>query len=226
MTDDFKIKYPKRTAKRGGKNRTNQKDLQKKYAKELRVLGIHKPVQATSAKDLATMKQLQAALKNTWGQVVAEANNYRLFSAKQLEFFRRYAIYGRKNLAKAARAAGYDTENPVVLLQIAHNNLKQPFAEELIRAFEMEEKAKMGLLVEDVASWFESIATKAMEVGDFTNANRAMENYGKYLGMFVDRKEITHKNVYNKAELDARIAELQAVISEERDGIKSRLSIN
>lgn len=84
----------------------------------------------------------------------------------------------------------------------------------------------MGLRVEEVAAWFENIARVAMEAGDFTNANRAMENYGKYLGMFVDRKEITHTTVHSKAELDARIAELQAVLNENRTEIERKLTIN
>lgn len=213
-------------AKRRGKNRTNQKDLGRKYSRELKKLGIHKPARASSAKDLATMRKLQSMLKLTWAQVIETADNYKRLSEKQIEFFRRFAIYGRKNKIKAVYAAGYQFKYQHHAYLTAQQNLKHPHAEDLIRAFELEEKAKMGLLVEDVAAWFENIATKAMEAGDFTNANRAMENYGKYLGMFVERKEITHKNVYNKSELDARIAELQAVISEERDNIKAKLSIN
>lgn len=84
----------------------------------------------------------------------------------------------------------------------------------------------MGLRVEDVATYFAKIADTAMEQGDFTNANRAMENYGKFLGMFVERKEVTHKTVHNKAELDARIRELQMVISEEQETIAKKLAIN
>lgn len=224
--DDIKIDYPKRPAKRRGKNRTNQKDLGKKYARQLRELGVHKPARASSARDVKTMTKLKEMLKHTWSQVIEEADNYKRLSERQLEFFRRYAIFGRRNMLKAARAAGYENKDIPTLYRTAKHNLTHPHAEDLLRAFELEEKAKMGLLVEDVAAWFENIATKAMEAGDFTNANRAMENYGKYLGMFIDRKEITHTQVTSKSELDARIAELQRVISEERDSIRSKLSIN
>lgn len=224
--EEIKIKYPKRPAKRGGKNRTNQKDLGKKYAKQLRELGVHKPARASSARDVKTMTKLKEMLKHTWSQVIEDANNYKRLSEKQLEFFRRYAIFGRRNMLKAARAAGYERSDLSNLYRTAKHNLAHPHAEELLRAFELEEKAKMGLLVEDVAAWFENIATKAMEAGDFTNANRAMESYAKYLGMFVEKKEIVHTNIYNKSDLDARIAELQAVISEERQAIREKISIN
>lgn len=224
--DDIKVNYPKRPAKRRGKNRTNQKDLGKKYAKELRKLGVHKPARAASARDVRIMKTLKDMLKNTWSQVIEEADNYKRLSEKQLEFFRRYAIFGRRNKIKAMVAAGYKLSRVSDLYKAAQRNLAHPHAEELLRAFELEEKAKMGLLVEDVAAWFENIATKAMEAGDFTNANRAMESYAKYLGMFTERKEITHRTVHSAAELDARIAELHKVLAEEKNEITKKLTIN
>ena len=226
VVPNMKARNANKSKNAAGKRRLNQKELGTKYSLELKKMGIHKPSSITSAKDLATMRKLQSMLKHTWAQVIENANDYKRMSERQLEFYRRYAIYGRKNKIKAIYAAGYQFKHPHHAYDAAQNNLKHPHAEDLIRAFELEEKAKMGLMVEDVANWFETIATKAMEAGDFTNANRAMESYGKYLGMFVERKEVTHKNVYSKGELDARIAELQTVISEERDSIKNRLSIN
>jgi hypothetical protein len=127
---------------------------------------------------------------------------------------------------KAVKAAGYTYTDERNIQRKAKELLRHPHAEELIAAFELEEKAKMGLLVEDVANWWERIANKAMELGDLTNANRAMESYAKYLQMFVEKREITHRVISSKSELDARIAELQAVISEERDNIRNNISIN
>ncbi len=229
MTDEPEVPEPpprKSPHKRGGKNKPGQQQRQRANAKALRILGVHKPARAASATDVKTMKQLKEMLSVTWNQVVERANDFKRFSPKQLEFYKRYAINGRRNRTACARAAGYQSDNPMVLLEMANRNLRMHHAEDLIAAFELEEKARMGLRVEDVAAWFERIATQAMDAGDFANANRAMESYAKYLGMFTERKEITHRTVHSEKELDARIAELHTILSEERDAISKKLSIN
>jgi len=83
----------------------------------------------------------------------------------------------------------------------------------------------MKLNVEDVVAWFQKIATASMEAGDFTNANRSLENLGKYLQMFVERKEITHHIVHNRQELDARIIELTDILKESGPDIEAQLQI-
>jgi acyl carrier protein phosphodiesterase len=84
----------------------------------------------------------------------------------------------------------------------------------------------MKINVEDVVKWFNDIATAAMQTGDFTNANRAMENLAKYLQMFTERREVTHRVVHSKEELDTRIAELSRVLKEVEPDIEARLRIN
>ena len=84
----------------------------------------------------------------------------------------------------------------------------------------------MKINVEDVVKWFNDIATAAMQTGDFTNANRAMENLAKYLGMFVDKKEIIHKTIHSKEELDTRIGELTAILREAEPDLERKLRIN
>ncbi len=228
--DDPPADIPKYLLKRRLRDKKRQRPTsyarKTAYARELKKLNVHKPVHATSKRDLETMLHLKALLKNTWAEIFENADNYSHFSKKQLEFFRRYAINGRKNKVSAMKAAGYDYADPKNADYNASLMLRQPYADELIRAFEFEEKAKMGLMVEDVVKWFQDIATAAMESGDYTNANRAMENLGKYLQMFTDRKEIIHRVVQSKEELDARIQELQAVLNEERPSIASKLRIN
>jgi acyl carrier protein phosphodiesterase len=143
-----------------------------------------------------------------------------------MKFCREYAINGRRNKSLAMRLAGYKYTSPIDTVKEANVILRKPFADDLIKFFEMEEKAKMRISVEDVVRWFNDIATEAMKSGDYTNANRAMENLAKYLGMFVERKEITHKAVYSREELDARIAELTAVLKEAEPEIERKLRIN
>lgn len=84
----------------------------------------------------------------------------------------------------------------------------------------------MKINVEDVVKWFNDIATAAMSTGDFTNANRAMENLAKYLQMFVERKEVTHRVVNSKEELDTRISELTAILKEAEPDLERKLRIN
>ena len=218
---DIKVPYRKRTP---GKRQGNLYTQARK--RELKALGVHKPGYASTPEHLKAMKQLKEMLRHTWSQVFERVDDYKRVTVKQLEFFRRYAIYGRKNSMKAVKAAGYTYTDERNIQRKAKELLRHPHAEELIAAFELEEKAKMGLLVEDVANWWERIANKAMELGDLTNANRAMESYAKYLQMFVEKREITHRVIHSKSELDARIAELQAVISEERDNIRNNIAIN
>jgi hypothetical protein len=124
------------------------------------------------------------------------------------------------------RLAGYDSVNPAVLLSLANKNLSIPHFHDLVTAFEIEEKARMKINVEDVVKWFNDIATQAMGSGDFTNANRAMENLAKYLGMFVEKKEITHRTIHSKEELDTRISELTAILREAEPEIERKLKIH
>ena len=212
--------------KRPANSRPSQKDRSAAYARELKKLNIHKPTGTLTAKDVKTMKDLQKHLRETWHTIYANANNFRYFTPKQIEFARQYAINGRTNKSQAMRLAGYDTGNPDKLVKMANINLRKPHMDELITAFELEEKARMKINVEDVVQWFNRIATSAMETGDFTNANRAMENLAKYLGMFVEKKEITHKTIYSREDLDTRIAELTAILKEAEPEIERKLRIN
>lgn len=204
----------------GQKNRTEQR------RKVLAGMNIHLPKTRITDEDVKTVKALKDMLRETWQSMWDRANDYTHFTRRQLEFARQYAINGRTNKTQAAKLAGYTCQDPQELLKLANINLKLPFMDDLISAFEMEERARMRINVEDVVKWFNDIAMKAMEAEDFTNANRAMENLAKYLGMFVERKEITHKTVHSREELDARIAELTAVLKESEPDIERKLRIN
>ena len=58
---------------------------------------------------------------------------------------------------------------------------------------------------------------RATEAEDYTNANRSLENMGKHLGMFIDKKEIKQNTHFHGADstftsdLDADIKNLAAV---------------
>ncbi len=219
---------PRSTIVRKKSKTAGLRSRERKVAKReaLKKLNIHKPLRACKARDLKVMAELQDMFRETWLSLRDKAQDLHRFSTKQLNFARQYAINGRSNIAEAVRLAGYNIKDDYNYSTHGRQLLRLPGMEELVQAFELEEKARMKINVEDVVAWFHKIATAAMDAEDFTNANRAMESLAKYLGMFVERKEITHKTVHNKAELDAQIAEYQRILSEGRDEIDAKLTIN
>jgi hypothetical protein len=222
---DYLDRKDKANLKRQG-NRPSQSNRIVKYRRELREMNIHKPLRHTTKQHVEAIKSIKEHLTETWKSHWDKVENYRKLTPKQIEFARQYAINGRTNKCGAARLAGYDSGNYNVLLRMANKNLAIPHFHDLVTAFEIEEKARMKINIEDVVKWFNDIATAAMQTGDFTNANRAMENLAKYLGMFVDKKEITHRTVHSKEELDTRISELTAILKEAEPELERKLRIN
>ena len=219
------LKRRERTKEKG---MPSQKDRLKKYGRELKKLNIHQPRYGVRAENIKAIKEVKEHLRETWQASWDRINKLKVknLTPKQVEFARQYAKNGRTNKTQAARMAGYDSGNPTVLREMAYKCLAIPHFDELIKAFELEEKARMKLNVEDVVRWFNDIATAAMETGDYTNANRAMENLAKYLGMFIERKEVTHKTIYSREELDTRISELTSILKEAEPELERKLRIN
>lgn len=216
-----------RSFKRNGKNLPSQTERRRELKRELKEqFNIHLPRGRLGTDARKALRELKEELAQTWPLVQDALQTYAKFSQKQIRFAKYYALNGRSNKSGAARDAGYETTNGMVLLEMANRNLALDHMEELIVAFEHEQKAKLKMTVDDVVKYFSKIADAAMGIEDFTNANRAMENLAKYLQMFVTKTEITHRTVSTPAELDARIAELTAVLDSSRDEIDARLTIN
>lgn len=207
-------------------NVPSQKDRIRKYRIQLKEMNVHKPKYGIRKQHVEALRNLKEHLRETWQVHWDKIAQMKPVTPKQIEFARHYAKNGRSNKCGAMRLAGYDTANPAVLLSMANKNLDIPYFNDLVTAFEIEEKARMKINVEDVVRWFNDIATQAMGSGDFTNANRAMENLAKYLGMFVEKKEITHRTISSKEELDTRISELTAILKEAEPDIERKLRIH
>lgn len=230
MSDEEEVKitptvHKKRSVKRGGKHRPSQKDRVAQRVAELKKLNIHRPLGKPSPADVKAIKDLKDMLKNTWHTLWEEVDKFQRFTPKQMRFAKQYALNGRSNIIGAMREAGYESPTPHVLWTMGRKNLRLGYFENMIQAFELEAKAAMKMNVEDVVQWFNTIATKALEEGDYTNANRAMENLAKWLGMFVEKREITHTVIHSKAELDQKIIELTAVLKEAEPEIEERLRL-
>ena len=221
MSEDTPEKPKRKASKRPGSTKRGQM-----HREALKELNVHKPSRSARAADVNKMRALKDSLRESWAALKDKAQEFSKFSQKQHQFARHFALNGRSNKVAAMRLAGYDTDNQEALRVMANKNLAKPGMDDLIKAYEFEEKARMKLCVEDVVKWFQDIASAAMETQDFTNANRAMENLAKYLQMFVERKEVTHRVVQSREELDARIAELTAVLREAEPEIERKLRIN
>jgi len=224
-----KPKYLVEAEKRAAAKRPNppsQSNRAASYRRELRELNIHKPARTVKSYNVKAIRDVREHLRETWQANWDKISKIKRLTPKQVEFARQYALNGRTNKCGAMRLAGYDTNNSRVLLAMADENLSIPYFHDLVTAFEIEEKARMKINVEDVVKWFNDIATQAMQSGDFTNANRAMENLAKYLGMFVEKKEITHRTIHSKEELDTRISELTAILKEAEPDIERKLRIH
>ncbi len=196
----------------------------KKEARDiLKTFNIQRPITRAKPSDLKVINEIKAEFVHTWDNVFAKFDNFKHFNLRQQRLAKYYAQNGRTSVLNAAIRAGYGSKHAPNLINVAKSTMKRPGFEELVQAYEFEGKAKMKIAVEDVVKWFNDIATAAMASSDFTNANRAMENLAKYLGMFVEKKEVTHRMVHNQQELDARIAELTAVLREAEPEIEARL---
>lgn len=154
-------------------------------------------------------------LGETWAQQRHMIENQPRWTPRQVEFARLWAANGRKGILKCMRDAGYKTENDGALYQDGQRLLARDDVQQLINAFELEEKAKVVLTVSEVAEYLKKIADAAFDAGDFANANRSMENLGKHLGMFVEKKEVTHRVIHSREELDAKIIEYQEILENE-----------
>lgn len=189
----------------------------------LKSINIQKPAGRVKQKDVQILKELRDEFKHTWERIADKFDNFKYFSERQIKFAKYYAQNGRRSILNASIRAGYVSKHAPTHINNMKKTMQIAGFEELIQAFEFEEKAKMKISVEDVVKWFNDIAMAAMAAGDFTNANRSMESLAKYLGMFVEKREITHRVVHNKQELDDRIAELTAVLREAEPELDARL---
>jgi len=209
-------------------DRTPEQDKRKRQARRadqefLKTVNIQKPIGRVKQKDVKILRELKDEFKHTWERIAAKFDNFKYFSERQIKFAKYYAQNGRTSILNASIRAGYVSKHAPTHINNMKITMKMAGFEELIQAFEFEEKAKLKIEISDVVKWFHDIATAAMASGDFTNANRSMESLAKYLGMFIERREVTHRVVQNKQELDDRIAELTAVLREAEPEIEARL---
>ena len=110
---------------------------------------------------------------------------------------------GRLDRTRTARRAQQDLSNPKLRAYI-----------EMLREDVVE---KVSWNAQKVLDKMYQTYMRATEAEDYTNANRSLENMGKHLGMFIDKKEIKQNTHFHGADstftsdLDADIKNLAAV---------------
>lgn len=110
--------------------------------------------------------------------------------------------------------AGYSVgdQKPFKIRGRAKELLQTPKVAAFVNYIRDKTMEKLVVKVEDIIEKFMTTYNQAMDAGDFTNANRALENLGKHLGMFVERSLVEQKISMSADELDREIAKYQAVI--------------
>lgn len=110
--------------------------------------------------------------------------------------------------------AGYSVEGkkPFQIRGRAKELLAVPKVAAFIDYIREKTMEKLVINIDDIVEKFLTTYNQAMAAEDFTNANRALENLGKHLGMFVEKAMIEQKITMSAEQLDAEIAKYQGII--------------
>jgi phage terminase small subunit len=120
-------------------------------------------------------------------------------NAREEAFAQHYVLH--HDVMKAFIHAGFRKEiEPAEAYQRGIKLLAKPSISIRIKELQDAVAEKEGISIQAVVANFVQIFEKAMSAAkpDFTNANRAMENLSKYLGMEVNRSETTQKIIMGK----------------------------
>jgi phage terminase small subunit len=113
--------------------------------------------------------------------------------------------------------AGYaKMGNPRYDIDRAHEILQRPRIREFMRITMEKAAEKTVLSVAKVLDNYNTIYEKAIADGDYAAATKAMELYGRHLGMFIERTENINKNLNFRTQEDVdreiqRLADLQGL---------------
>ena len=118
--------------------------------------------------------------------------------------------------------AGYSVgdKKPFLIRGRAKELLQTPKVAAFVNYIRDKTMEKLVVKVEDIIEKFMTTYNQAMDSADFTNANRALENLGKHLGMFVERSLVEQKITMSADELDREIARYQTIIDTHVDKYK------
>ena len=110
--------------------------------------------------------------------------------------------------------AGYavDGKKPFQIRGRAKELLSAPKVNAFVEYIRKRTMDKLVINIDEIVNKFLETYNQSMMSEDFTNANRALENLGKHLGMFVERALIEQKITLSPDQLDAEIAKYQTVI--------------
>ena len=109
----------------------------------------------------------------------------RELTSKQLKFVQLYLQTGRA--VDAYKGAGYKIREAQWWRTDALNLLNNGTIQMALEGIAEERKQEIGITVQMVIDRFIAVYEDSVKLKDFTNANRALENLGKYLSMFTGK---------------------------------------
>ena len=117
----------------------------------------------------------------------------KILTEKQKKFCQEYMI--DFNATQAAIRAGYKNTNAVGVT--AYENLRKPYIQEYLQGLlqKQAEKAEISVqwIIQELKQMYEKCQNSLSTPGIMANATRQLELLGKYLGMWIDRSEMTIK---------------------------------
>ena len=152
---------------------------------------------------------------------VAQGKWARALNDKQRRFVDTYVAGGCSNLKAALHAAGYTASDKNAAAQ-ARQILRAPQVRAYMMTKEKEAKYSASISVEEVVSYYNRLIETAFTKGDLTNVNRALESLGKYLNMFIERTELTVKQVRSKEEVAEELDRMMAIYQESKPLIRDK----
>lgn len=104
---------------------------------------------------------------------------------------------GHNKKTRAMREAGY---SEATALKGTHAVFGRPNVKAAIRWLQDQQAERAMISADHILGHILEIANEAKETGDHAAALRAYELLGKNLGMWVDKREITHKNPFSNTD--------------------------
>jgi hypothetical protein len=109
-------------------------------------------------------------------------------------------------------AAGYKPcSNPVFTSAKAYELSMHPWVREELRKVMEEASKKTVLTIAKVLDNYNKVYEAALKDGDYAAATRAMELYGKHLGMFIERSESGKPGAFSGKSLEDVNREIKAL---------------
>lgn len=128
-------------------------------------------------------------------------------SVMQEAFCQHYAATG--DAYTSFVKAGYRAPDPEAGKADARHFLRSRRIQRRIGEIKEQMLEEQKVTVQKIVDNFMTVYGKCVDDADYANANRALENVGKYLGMFVEQKKITVSPFTASGDRDSMISDIK-----------------